>query len=277
MLTVIKGMNRFLDIGMSIIAEAYLSEKKSIIEDQKQQQEKINNELIQTLEVVNTKNQELERFAYVASHDLQEPLRMVSSFLHLLEENLGDSLSATNKKYIDFAVDGAERMKGLIQDLLQYARVSSSKEDLIEVDCNEIITNVKAIYELTISEANAILRVNALPKLKGVKSQIRQVFQNLVGNALKYRGKDQCVIEVGYEDKGNAWQFYVKDNGIGIDPVYFEKIFVIFQRLHNKDEYSGTGIGLSVCKKIIEKHGGNIWVESQPNNGSAFYFTISKN
>lgn len=222
-------------------------------------------------------NKELERFAYVASHDLQEPLRMVSSFLHLLEKKMKDTLDETSRQYIDFAVDGSERMKTLIQDLLQYSRVGTEKEAIKDVDCNEVMNSVKAILALSIAENHAELIIHPLPVIKAVQPQIIQLFQNLVANALKYRSEKSPVIEVGCANNNEHWEFYVKDNGIGIESKFFEKIFIIFQRLHSKKDYSGTGIGLSICKKIIEKHGGQIRVESEPGKGSTFLFTISKN
>ncbi len=243
-------------------------------------------------------NEELESFAYVASHDLQEPLRMVSSFLQLLEKKLGTDLDETTKQYIYFAVDGAERMKKLIHDLLEYSRVSSSKENSTNVDCNEVISTVRNFYNLRLLEENASLHIKPLPVIKAVQPQIQQLFQNLIDNALKYRSNKPAEIEVGCTENNGYWQFYVKDNGIGIDPKFFDKIFIIFQRLHSKTEYSGTGIGLAVCKKIVETHGGKIWVEpayansrrpkpmaadeasagkSEPGKGSTFYFTIPKN
>lgn len=221
-------------------------------------------------------NKELERFAYVASHDLQEPLRMVSSFLHLLEKRMEDKLDETSREYIDFAVDGSERMKKLIQDLLQYSRVGTEKEAIKEVDCNEVMNAVKADLALSVSEANAKLIIHPLPVIKAVYPQMIQLFQNLVANALKYRSEKQPEIEIGCSNNNDQWEFYVRDNGIGIDPKFFDKIFIIFQRLHSKKDYSGTGIGLSICKKIVEKHGGRIRVESQAGKGSTFFFTISK-
>lgn len=222
-------------------------------------------------------NIELERFAYIASHDLQEPLRMVSSFLHLLEKKLEGNLDETDKRYIDFAVNGAERMKKLIQDLLEYSRLGNAKETYAGVDCNIIMDNVRSILELSILEANATLDVQQLPVIKAVAPQITQLFQNLVGNALKYRNSMPPAIEVGCTGREDVWEFYVKDKGMGIEPKFFEKIFVIFQRLHSRTEYAGTGIGLSVCKKIVQRHGGQIWVKSEAGKGSTFYFTIPKN
>jgi signal transduction histidine kinase len=221
-------------------------------------------------------NIELERFAYVASHDLQEPLRMVSSFLHLLERKMEGKLDESSRQYITFAIDGAERMKVLIQDLLQYSRVSTSRESVADVDCNEIMQSVRSLLALSIQETHAKLEVHELPVIKAVQPQVLQLFQNLVANALKYHGEKRPEIEVGYLSKNGMYEFYVKDNGIGIDPKFYDRIFIIFQRLHNKAEYSGTGIGLSICKKIVEKHGGKIRVESEPGKGATFYFTLPR-
>lgn len=225
---------------------------------------------------LNASNAELERFAYVASHDLQEPLRMVTSFLALLQKKHRNEFDETSQKYIHFAVDGAERMKGLIQDLLQYSRLGSSREAFDRVDLNDLLNEVRHVYEQAINEQGGKWTASNLPVVTGNKLLLYQLFQNLVGNALKYRGEENPVIAIGCSDRGNEWQFFVKDNGIGIDPRYFDKIFIIFQRLHNKTAYSGTGIGLAICKKIVERHGGRIWVESHPGQGSTFYFTLQK-
>ena len=221
-------------------------------------------------------NKELEQFAYVASHDLQEPLRMVSSFLQLLEKKYKAQLDDTAHQYIHFAVDGSERMKTLINDLLKFSRVGTTVEENSEVDCNLLLKNVIKVYEQKINENEAKIRVHELPVIKGNKSQLEQLFQNLVGNALKYRGKDAPCIEIGANDEGSGWVFHVKDNGIGIEKKFYDKVFVIFQRLHGKNEYGGTGIGLAICKKIVERHGGKIWIESEPGNGTTFYFSFPK-
>lgn len=222
-------------------------------------------------------NTELERFAYVASHDLQEPLRMVSSFLNLLEEELDGKLNETSREYIRFAVDGAGRMKTLVNDLLQYSRVGSNKEVFTVTDLNEIMQYVTRVLEEDIEKSQAIITVSTLPVIMANKTLISQLFMNLVSNALKYHGGEAPKIEVGFSEKLGNYIFYVKDNGLGIDPKYFDKIFIIFQRLHNKTEYSGTGIGLAISKKIVEIHKGKIWVESEEGKGSKFYFSIPKN
>lgn len=221
-------------------------------------------------------NAELEKFAYVASHDLQEPLRMVSSFLQLLKKKYKDNLDDTANQYIDFAVEGAERMKMLILDLLQYSRINNSKEDVAEVPLNDVFADIKRVFSLEVAATGATITTDDLPAVMAVRSHMLQLFQNLVGNALKYRSDVPPAIHVGVEDKGDHWLFSVSDNGIGIDPKYAEKIFVIFQRLHNRHKYSGTGIGLAICKKIAEKYGGRIWIEPNEPKGSVFYVRLKK-
>lgn len=220
-------------------------------------------------------NKELEQFAYVASHDLQEPLRMVSSFLQLLEKKYNDQIDDTGRKYIHFAVDGANRMKQLIQDLLEYSRVSTDTIVRGNTDMNKVMDEVLAVLKDKIEELKATVIVDTLPVLPHTRqTQMLRLMQNLVGNALKYHSDQPPVIKITAEGNRDHWVFSVADNGIGIDPRYSEKIFTIFQRLHNKNEYSGTGIGLSICKKIVEQHGGTIGVKSGPGKGSTFYFTL---
>jgi len=219
-------------------------------------------------------NTELEQFAYVASHDLQEPLRMVSSFLNLLEKRMDGQLDETNRQYIDFAVDGTRRMKSLIMALLEYSRVGTNKEDFAPVDLNEVVQYVTNVLDENIKKNTALITFKFLPVITANKTLITHLFLNLVNNALKYHGDKEPVIEIGSTEDKDWYIFYVKDNGIGIDPKFFDKIFIIFQRLHNKSEYSGTGIGLAICKKIVEIHKGKIWVESEPGKGSTFYFSI---
>ncbi len=221
-------------------------------------------------------NAELERFAYIASHDLQEPLRMVSSFLQLLKKKYQDRLDDKANQYIHFAVDGAERMKILIFDLLEYSRLGFGKENFGEVDLGQVIKEVKRVFAEKIKNAGAHIEAGLLPVVLADKVQMVQLFQNMVSNALKYRRSEQPLIRIESREMPEHWLFIVRDNGIGIDPLYFEKIFIIFQRLHTRSEYSGTGIGLAICKKIVERHGGKIWVESEIEKGSSFFFTIRK-
>jgi len=222
-------------------------------------------------------NAELEQFAYVASHDLQEPLRMITSFLTQLEKKYGDIVDEKGKKYIAFAVDGAKRMRQIILDLLEFSRVGRTEDSLEELDLNELVKEIQILFRKQMEEKKAIICSDELPVIKAYKAQLRQVFQNLVSNALKYTREDiSCKIQITATELNTHWQFAVADNGIGIDSEYFGKIFIIFQRLHNKDEFSGTGMGLAVTKKIIENLEGKIWVESEEGKGSTFYFTIKK-
>ncbi len=237
----------------------------------------LNNKLEIRAEELEKSNSELERFAYVASHDLQEPLRMVTSFLALLEKKYNHQLDSTAQQYIHFAVDGASRMKVLIMDLLQYSRTSRSRDAVGNTDMNSVLKEVLQTFDEKIKELKAEFRVSTLPILPNTRrTQMVQLMQNLVGNALKYHGNKKPEIEISAAENEKDFIFCVKDNGIGFDKKYAERIFVIFQRLHSRSEYSGTGIGLSICKKIIEIHGGNIWVESEIGKGSSFYFSIPK-
>ncbi len=221
-------------------------------------------------------NEELEQFAYVASHDLQEPLRMVASFTQLLQEEYKEKLNEEANSYINFAVDGAKRMQGLISDLLEYSRVGRMDHGFKMVDCNEIYDLAIRNLHGAIIESNSTITKDQLPTVQGVELRLAQLFQNLIGNAIKYRGDIPPKIHVKAESKGDSWVFSFQDNGIGIDSKYAERIFQIFQRLHARDKYSGTGIGLALCKKIVEHHKGKIWVESQEGKGSTFYFTMPK-
>lgn len=222
-------------------------------------------------------NIELERFAYVASHDLQEPLRMVSSFLQLLQKKYKNELDETANKYIHFAVDGAERMKKLILDLLEYSKVGSNNDKFETIDLNEIVDQILKNYKLLIEENKAKITVDNLPKISGLKVQMMQLFQNLISNALKYKHPRRTPeISITCQEYKNHFKFSISDNGIGIDPKYYQKVFVIFQRLHNSSQYSGTGIGLAICKKIIEKHQGEIWLESESGVGTTFFFLLNK-
>lgn len=235
----------------------------------------------QELERFNTElkrsNEELEQFAYVASHDLQEPLRMVSSYTQLLEKKYKNQLDEKANKYIYYAVDGASRMQLLISDLLTYSRITTRGMPFSRVDVNDILTRALTNLKTAIRENEAKITHNNLPTLDADSAQLQRVFQNLLSNAIKYRNKDaQPLIHIASEEQGKNWLFAVRDNGIGIDPKYKERLFIIFQRLHTSQEFPGTGIGLAIAKRIVERHGGNIWFESSPGKGSTFYFTLPK-
>lgn len=222
-------------------------------------------------------NQELEQFAYVISHDLQEPLRMISSFLTQFEKKYKNIIDEKGKTYIDFAVDGSKRMRQIILDLLEFARVGKLADKTETVDLNELLNEIQILFRKEIKDKQATIEVSRLPVLETFKSPLRQIFQNLIGNALKYTlANKPAHISIEVVETNDFWQFNISDNGIGIDKAYFDKIFVIFQRLHEKEAYTGTGLGLAVTKKIIENLGGRIWVESEEGEGSTFYFTLPK-
>lgn len=219
-------------------------------------------------------NSELERFAYVASHDLQEPLRMITGFLKLLQKKYKGNIDDTADTYIHFSIDGAERMKQLITDLLQYSRVGTTSLDIVKVDMNNVVNEVLHVFQNDIQKLNAVIQVESLPAVKAASSAMIQLIQNLVGNALKYRSVQNPVIRITAREAYPYWEFTIEDNGIGLDPKFSDQIFNIFHRLHQKDEYSGSGIGLAICRKIVERYHGKIWVESTLGIGSKFIFTI---
>jgi PAS domain S-box-containing protein len=219
-------------------------------------------------------NTELQHFAYVASHDLQEPLRMITSYVQLLQRRYTGKLDQAADDFINYAVDGATRMGVMINDLLQLSRVESQGKPFQLTDCEKVLERALQNLQISISESGAIVKLDPLPKVSGDEVQLTQLFQNLIANAIKFRGEKSPEIHISAKRNENDWIFSVKDNGIGIEPQYFERIFIIFKRLHNKQEYPGSGIGLALCKKIVERHGGKIWVESTLGKGSTFYFSI---
>jgi len=233
-------------------------------------------ELRQAADGLARSNEELQQFAYVASHDLQEPLRAVAGYLTLIEEGLGDKLDERSRHHIAGAVQGAERMHTLINDLLELSRVDTRAEPFAPADLNAVLGIALENLTVRVRESGARILHEPLPTLKVDANQMTLLFQNLVGNAIKFRGEQPPEVHVSARADNGDWVFTVRDNGIGIEPQYFERIFRIFQRLHTRKQYPGTGIGLAICKKIVERHGGRIWVESQPGKGSSFCFTVSE-
>ena len=231
--------------------------------------------LLKKVEELNRSNEELGQFAYIASHDLQEPLRMVASYTQLLSRRYKGKLDSEADEFIAFAVDGADRMQRLIQDLLAYSRVGTKGTDLLDYSSEEALQQALINLRAPIGESHARVTHDPLPSVLADEMQLIQLFQNLVANAIKYQGPGVPQIHVSAaRNVEKKWVFSVKDNGLGIDSQYFEKIFGMFQRLHKREEFAGTGIGLAICKKIVERHGGNISVESQPGQGSTFRFTL---
>jgi signal transduction histidine kinase len=219
-------------------------------------------------------NEELEKFAYVASHDLQEPLRMVSSYMQLLSRRYGGKIDADADEFIGFAVDGAKRMQILINDLLTYSRIGTRGREFEPVPCEEVLGLALVNLLTVIEETGSVVTHDELPTVLADKTQLVQLFQNLISNAIKFRSNEQPRVHVHADHKENEWIFSIKDNGIGIDPRYEDRIFEVFQRLHGRGQYSGTGIGLAICKKIVERHGGSIRVQSEEGTGATFYFSL---
>lgn len=238
------------------------------------QRKKAEAEIRQKTGALARSNQELEQFAYIASHDLQEPLRMISSFTGLLAERYRGKLGAEADEFIHFVTDGARRMQRMIQDLLEYSRVGRKEIVFESVDTEALLQQVLQNLKIAMEEGGACVTHDPLPPVKGDALQLMGLFQNLIGNAIKFCGKEKPVIHVSAAAGEREATFSVRDNGIGIDPQFYDRIFVLFQRLHGRGEYGGTGIGLAICKKIVERHGGKIWVESAPGKGSTFYLTL---
>ena len=224
-------------------------------------------------------NEDLEQFAYIASHDLQEPLRAVSSYCQLLKEKEYNNVDEESKKFLDYIIDSSFRMKTLIKELLDYSRVGRKDKPFEKIDLKELLQEVLYDFEVSIKETNAnIIIESELPEIFAIRFRIKQLLHNIISNSLKFRSDKKPVIRISCceTEDSHYWLFSVKDNGIGIDKKYYHRIFGVFKRLYSREEYPGTGIGLALCKKIVERHGGRIWVESEVNKGTCIYFTIAK-
>ncbi|MFA6056053.1 MAG: ATP-binding protein [Thermodesulfovibrionales bacterium] len=245
----------------------YREHLEELVKQRTAELEKMTNELSRS-------NAELQQFAYVASHDLQEPLHVIKGFLNLFEKRYKDKLDEKGREFISFTIDGAKRMQNLIRDLLEYSRVGHKGKEFKPTECSVILERVLFNLKMAIEERGAQVTYDNLPTIMADVTQFTSLFQNLIGNAIKFQGAEAPRVHISAERKGDEWLFSVSDNGIGIDPKFIDKIFVVFHRLHTRNEYPGTGIGLALCKKIVEHHGGNIWVESELQKGSTFYFTL---
>jgi light-regulated signal transduction histidine kinase (bacteriophytochrome) len=260
------------DIYGALVRQISSALQDSLLLQKHRQTEEI---LIKQAEELTRSNEELQRFAYVASHDLQEPLRTVTNYVQLLARRYKGKLDPDADKFINFAVDGATRMYALINDLLTYSRLATQGQPFELTDCAMVMDRVLDNLKLAIEETKADISVDNLPVLMIDGVQMIQLLQNLIENAIKFHRQNvPPKIHVHAEMDKDEWLFSVQDNGIGIEPQYFEQIFVVFRRLHNRDKYEGTGIGLAICKRIVERHGGHIWIESEPGKGSTFFFTI---
>jgi len=237
---------------------------------------KIQRSLARHAEALSASNAELQQFAYAASHDLQEPLRMVSFYTQLLAKRYKGKLDADADEFIGYALEGSIRMGELIKHLLEYSRVGARKAEFAPTDCEAIFRESLINLQVAVGESGATVTHDPLPVVTGDASQLGQVLQNLLGNAIKFRNGKIPQIHVSAEEKQGDWLFSVSDNGIGIEAQYFDTIFLIFQQLHARDKYEGSGVGLAMCKKIVERHRGRIWVESEPAQGTTFYFTIPR-
>jgi len=245
----------------------YREHLEELVKQRTAELEKMTNELRRS-------NAELQQFAYVASHDLQEPLHVIKGFLNLFEKRYKDKLDEKGREFIGFTIDGAKRMQDLIRDLLEYSRVGHKGKEFKPTECSVILERVLFNLKAAIEGSGAQVTYNNLPTIMADATQFTSLFQNLIGNAIKFHGAEAPKVHISAERKGDEWLFSVSDNGIGIDPKFIDKIFVVFHRLHTRNEYPGTGIGLALCKKIVEHHGGHIWVESELQKGSTFHFTL---
>jgi signal transduction histidine kinase len=263
------------EISSRRAVEIALQEQNLLLQQEISHRERAESALLKSNQELARSNAELEQFAYVASHDLQAPLATIASYAQLLEKRYKDQLDSQAHKFIGNIVQGCTRMQTLIDDLLEYSRVGRSQKPFQMIDCNQVIEQAIANLQGVISDTQAVITYSELPVVMGDISQLIQLFQNLIGNAIKYRKATSPAVCIAVCKQENNWLFSISDNGIGIAQQHQERIFQIFQRLHTQKEYSGTGIGLAICQKIVERHGGSIWVESEPDRGSIFHFTIT--
>jgi signal transduction histidine kinase len=266
------AINRPLSVGITWLVTYMGAQRRK----DEQAREELLHKLERTTGDLRYSNEELQQFAYVASHDLREPLRMVSGYMALLEKKYSDSLDERGKEYVRFAMDGAVRMDSLIVDLLAYSRAGTAPIDLQQIDLNEVAKSALRNLSPAIEESHAHIQIAPLPTVAADKTQMLQLFQNLLGNAIKYHGDEEPRITMAATDKGNEWELAVQDNGIGVPPEQQGRLFQMFMRLHTREEYEGTGIGLALAKRIVERHGGHIWIESDGKSGSTFRFTLDK-
>jgi signal transduction histidine kinase len=251
-----------------------LIEQNALLQTENYERQEAQRKLEQITTELKRSNQELEQFAYVAAHDLQEPLRAITSYTQILVQEYQERLDGTAIEYMDFIVDGTTRMQQLIQDLLTYSRVGTRNKVFVLTDSNIVLDRALKNLQVAIAENHAIVTHDHLPTIQGDKIQLIQLFQNLIGNAIKFRREELPQVHISAELKDREWLFSVRDNGIGIKPTYLDRIFEIFKRLHTRQEFPGTGIGLAICKKIVNRHHGRIWAESEPGVGTTFYFTF---
>lgn len=263
------------EISTRRAVEKALQEQNLVLQQEISNRQRAESALLKSNQELARSNAELEQFAYVASHDLQAPLATIASYAQLLEKRYKDQLDSKASKFIDNIVHGCTRMQTLIDDLLEYSRVGRSRKPFQLTDCNHAVEQALANLQGAIRETQAVVTYSELPAVMGDISQLVQLFQNLVGNSIKYRHDAPPVVHITACKQEKDWLFSVSDNGIGIATQHQARIFQIFQRLHTQKEYSGTGIGLAICQKIVERHGGYIWVESKPGQGSTFYFTVA--
>jgi len=274
-LSVVIGL-LFVVAYISSFTGSMLKKSRSKLREQTAELITANEKLKQRTEELVHSNKELEQFAYVASHDLQEPLRAVTSYVQLLARRYQNRLDSDAEEFINFALDGATRMHTLINGLLAYSRVGTQAKPFEPTNCETILQQSLDNLKMTMEETGAVVTHDSLPTVMADSLQLGQLFQNLIGNAIKFHGDQMPRVHISVRPDGNQWIFSVRDNGIGIAPEFTEHIFLIFQRLHGKEKYPGTGIGLALCKKIVEYHGGRIWVESEVEKGATFYFTLPR-